>query len=169
VPTAIALLMDRLRSPHEVVRQAGRDSLSEFRFDRFLANYETLDGSVRRSTGELVKQIDPTALDKVRADLSSPSRLRRLRALELIEAMSAAPELAAHLRTLQRLDIALEAWRRSVAEASPMAQRYQTALLQQAAHAVISCLHVGALSESESARTFVTRNDLGAYATPTPP
>jgi hypothetical protein len=87
----------------------------------------------------------------------------------LVEAMSAAPELAAHLRTLQRLDIALEAWRRSVADASPMAQRYQTALLQQAAHAVISCLHVGALSASESARTFVTRHDLGPYATPTPP
>jgi len=87
----------------------------------------------------------------------------------LVEAMSAAPELAAHLRTLQRLDVALAAWRRSVADASPMAQRYQTALLQQAAHAVISCLHVGALSDSESARTFVTRQDLGAYSIPTPP
>jgi hypothetical protein len=87
----------------------------------------------------------------------------------LVEAMSAAPELAAHLRTLQRFDVALAAWRRSVADGSPMAQRYQTALLQQAAHAVISCLHVGALSESESARTFVTRQDLGAYSIPTPP
>ena len=80
----------------------------------------------------------------------------------LLEAMRAAPELAAHMRTLQRFDEALGAWRRSVDEASPVAQRYQTALLQQAAHAVTSCLHVSALSESESARTFVTRHDLGA-------
>ena len=87
----------------------------------------------------------------------------------LVVAMSAAPELAAHLRTLQRFDVALAAWRRSVAEGNPMAQRYQTALLQQAAHAVISCLHVGALSDSESARTFVTRHDLAAYSVLTPP
>jgi len=87
----------------------------------------------------------------------------------LLEAMSAAPELAAHARTLQRFDGALAAWRRSVAEASPVAQRYQTALLQQAAQAVSSCLHVGTLSESESARTHVTRREIGPYATPTPP
>jgi hypothetical protein len=84
------------------VRQAVRDSLSEFRFDRFVTNYETLESDVRRTTGELVKQIDPTALEKVRADLSSPSRLRRLRALELIDAMNAAPELESEL--IARLD-----------------------------------------------------------------
>ena len=83
--------------------------------------------------------------------------------------MAAAPELAAHLRTLQRFDIALAAWRRSVAEASPVAPRYQTALLQQAAQAVTSCLHVGALSDSESARTLITRHDVGPHASPPPP
>src|SRR5262249_4396277 len=93
LPGAMALLVDRLRSPHEVVRQAVRDSLSEFRFDRFLTSYETLDQEVRRTTGELVKQIDPTALGKLRTELSSPSRLRRLRALELAEAMNAVSDL----------------------------------------------------------------------------
>jgi hypothetical protein len=87
----------------------------------------------------------------------------------LLEAMSAAPELAAHMRTLQRFDLALAAWHRSVDEASPVMQRYQTALLQQAAQAVTSCLHVSALSDSESARTLVTRHDIGPYASPTPP
>jgi hypothetical protein len=99
-----------------------------------------------------------------------PSAVESALALQrLLEAMSAAPELAAHMRTLQRFDGALTAWRRSVAEASPVAQRYQTALLQQAAQAVTSCLHVGALSDSESARTLVTRSDISPYATPTPP
>ncbi|MCK9689624.1 hypothetical protein [Scleromatobacter humisilvae] len=87
----------------------------------------------------------------------------------LLEAMAAAPELAAHVRTLQRFDIALAAWRRSVAEASPLAPRYQTALLQQAAQVVTSCLHVGALSDSESARTLVARRDGGGHASPPPP
>ena len=88
---------------------------------------------------------------------------------QLLEAMSAAPELAAHMRTLQRFDIALAAWRRSVADASPLAPRYQTALLQQAAQVVTSCLHVGALSDSESARTLVMRRDTGGHASPPPP
>ena len=87
----------------------------------------------------------------------------------LLAEMVAAPELAAHTRTIQRFDIALAAWRRSVADASPLAPRYQTALLQQAAQVVTSCLHVEALSASESARVLVTRRDLGGRASPPPP
>jgi hypothetical protein len=87
----------------------------------------------------------------------------------LLDALASAPELAAHLRTIQRFDIALGAWRRSIAEASPVAQRYQTALLQQAAQVVTSCLHVEALSTSESARVLVTRTDLSGRASPPPP
>lgn len=87
----------------------------------------------------------------------------------LVDQMSAAPELAGHLRTLQRFDVALSAWRRSVADASPLALRYQRALLQQAAQVVTSCLHVEALSASESARVLVSRHDLGSRIAPTPP
>ena len=87
----------------------------------------------------------------------------------LLAEMAAAPELAAHTRTVRRFDIALAAWRRSVADASPIAPRYQTALLQQAAQVVTSCLHVEALSASESARVLVTRRDLGGRASPPPP
>ena len=78
----------------------------------------------------------------------------------LLEALATAPELAAHQRTIQRFDGALIAWRRSVSDASPLAPRYQTALLQQAAQVVTSCLHVEALSANESARVLVTRADL---------
>ena len=87
----------------------------------------------------------------------------------LVEQMSAAPELAAHLRTIQRFEIALAAWRRSVAEASPLAMRYQRALLQQAAQVITTCLHVEALSASESARVLVSRQDLGSRIAPPPP
>ena len=87
----------------------------------------------------------------------------------LLEALACAPELSTHRRTIQRFDIALAAWRRSVSEASPVAQRYQTALLQQAAQVVTSCLHVEALCTSESARVLVTRIDLSGRPSPPPP
>ena len=88
---------------------------------------------------------------------------------ELLEALASAPELAAHQRTIQRFDIALAAWRRSVDEASPVALRYQKALLQQAAQVVTSCLHVEALCTSESARVLVSRTDLAVRPGPPSP
>jgi len=103
------------------------------------------------------QSVDEAVLAPLAADAAA--------ALEsLLAAMAVAPELAAHTRTIQRFDIALGAWRRSVADASPLEQRYQTALLQQAAQVVTSCLHVEALSASESARVLVTRHDLGGRA-----
>ena len=87
----------------------------------------------------------------------------------LLVQMQGAPELAAHMRALQRFDIALAAWRRSVDEASPLVARYQTALLQQAAQIVTSCLHVGALAASESARVLVIRGDPSGRPSPPPP
>ncbi len=90
VPGAIPLLVKHADSPHEIVRQAVHDSLSEFRFERFMASFDTLSEGVRRTTGELVKQIDPEALGRLRAEMTSPSRLRRIRAVEMAGAMNAA-------------------------------------------------------------------------------
>jgi len=78
----------------------------------------------------------------------------------LLAAMVAAPELAAHSRTIRRFDSALSDWRRSVTEDSPLVPRYQTVLLQQAAQVVTSGLHVAALSTSESVRVLVARKDV---------
>ena len=82
----------------------------------------------------------------------------------LMLALSVAPELAAHQRTIQRFDAALCAWKRCVDEHSPLTRRYQTALLQQAAQVLTSCLHVEALSASESARVEVSRQDVAIRA-----
>jgi hypothetical protein len=87
----------------------------------------------------------------------------------LLAELSVAPELAGHQRTIQRFDIALAAWQRSVAETSPLAQRYQIALLQQAAQVLTSCLHVEALAASESARMQVSRYDISGRPSPLPP
>ncbi len=77
----------------------------------------------------------------------------------LIEALSTAPELAAHQRTIQRFEAALSAWQRCVGESNPLTRRYQTALLQQAAQVLTSCLHVEALAASEAARVEASRQD----------
>jgi len=42
-----------------VVRKAARESLAEFSFRRYVAAFEMLDDEVRRSSGMLVKKIDP--------------------------------------------------------------------------------------------------------------
>jgi hypothetical protein len=86
----------------------------------------------------------------------------------LLTELDAAPELAAHCRTIQRFDAALYDWRRGVTEDSPLVARYQIALLQRAAQVVTSGLHVAALSASESARMLLSRADLGGRASPAP-
>jgi len=71
---------------------------------------------------------------------------------ELLALLAAAPELAAHLRTLQRFEASLVAWRRCLGAANPLERRYQTALLQHAAQVLTSCLHVETLAIGECAR-----------------
>ena len=53
----------------------------EFSIERFLAAYDMLDDEVRRTTGELVRKIDPEGSATLAEELKSPSRTRRLRAL----------------------------------------------------------------------------------------
>jgi hypothetical protein len=80
----------------------------------------------------------------------------------LLAALAAAPELAAHLRTVQRFESALAAWQRSVGETDPLERRYQAALLQQAVQALTACLHVETLAMDERARGAATPFDAAA-------
>ena len=62
IPNAMPRLIEMVDSPHAVVRDAVRTQLDEFRLERYLAAFDTLDEGVRRSTGELILKIDPEAL-----------------------------------------------------------------------------------------------------------
>lgn len=93
IPGVIQQLLDKLHSPHAEVRQAARESLSEFSIDRYLAAYDGLEPDVRRSTGDLVKQIDPNTAPRLRCELQSPVRSRRLRALNVAESLEIIPVL----------------------------------------------------------------------------
>ena len=83
IPGAVSKLIELLDSPHDVVRAAARESLAEFSFERFVASYDLLDEDVRRSTGDMVAKVDPTALAALKQELASPSRSRRLRAISM--------------------------------------------------------------------------------------
>ncbi len=90
---ALPMLIEKVDSPHQVIRHAAQESLTEFSFKRFLAAYDMLDEDVRRSTGLLVKKIDPQTIPQLQEQLASKSRTRRLRALSLVAAIDAVPEL----------------------------------------------------------------------------
>jgi len=87
IPGALARVVEMVDSPYAVVRQAAYDSLSEFTFARFLGAFDMLDEDVRRSTGEMVRKLDPQAAELLRHELESPARNRRLRGLAMARAM----------------------------------------------------------------------------------
>jgi len=92
-PGALPRLIQLLESPHEVVRAALRDCLAEFTFSRYLAAFDTLDESVRATTGTLVKRVDIKAVSCLAEEIASPARNRQLRAIEMAIAMDAIQDL----------------------------------------------------------------------------
>ncbi len=87
IPGVLARLVELLESPHPAVRQAARKSLAEFTFHRYLGAFDMLDDDVRRSTGALVKKVDPQILPLLRAEMLSKIRTRRHRALLIARAV----------------------------------------------------------------------------------
>ncbi|MGC4006721.1 MAG: HEAT repeat domain-containing protein [Pirellulales bacterium] len=82
---AMNRLMEFLKSPHECVRVAAREGLSEFSFKRYLTIYDMLDEDVRISTGRIVLKVDPTSLTELLQEYRAPARTRRLRAMAITQ------------------------------------------------------------------------------------
>lgn len=93
IPGILPRLVTLLDSPHTVVRQATRKSLSEFTFKRYLNAFDALEEDVKRSTGLLVKKVDAQTVPLVQAELHSQVRSRRLRGLAIAEAIEAVADL----------------------------------------------------------------------------
>ncbi len=100
IPGALNRLVEMLDSPHGAVRKAARASLGEFTFERFLRNFDMLDEEVRRSTGELVRKVDPQTVPQLRAELASPLRTRRLRALVIARTLDLGDSIESSLLEL---------------------------------------------------------------------
>jgi HEAT repeat protein len=95
IPGALTRLIAAVDSPHEAVRAAAQHGLQEFNFHRYLAAFDMLDDDIRRSSGRLVKKVDPQALDQLRDELGAKARMRRLRALELLPYIEAVQDVEA--------------------------------------------------------------------------
>ena len=93
IPGAIATLVRRLESPESAIRNAARSCLQEFTFSRFLSAFEEMKPEVRRSTGALVKKVDPQAIPAVIEELGNANRLYRIRAVEMAALLGPDPRL----------------------------------------------------------------------------
>lgn len=101
IPSAMTRLIEALDSPHKVVREAARDSLDEFQFDRYVLIFDTLDDDEEREkTGLLVRKVDPNCLPLLKLEMSSKSRTRRIRAAAMSRAMQLAGQLEKQLLEL---------------------------------------------------------------------
>lgn len=89
---AMTTLVELVDSADEVVREAAREALAEFTFERFLASFGTLEDAALAEIGQIVKRVDPHALDGLRSELTGPLRVRRIRAIQMAVAMTAVAE-----------------------------------------------------------------------------
>jgi len=100
VPGAMAILLKQIDSPHDAIREATCEALSEFSFPNFLAGFEGMHDDARRTTGSLVKKVDPETVPGILAEMEQKSRKRRLRAIELAEVMELVPAVTPGLLLL---------------------------------------------------------------------
>jgi hypothetical protein len=87
IPGIMPRLVGMLDSPHVEVRQAARQSLSEYSFSRLLSTFDMLDDDVRQTTAVLVKKIDQQTIPLLSGELKSSIHSRRIRGLQIARAM----------------------------------------------------------------------------------
>jgi HEAT repeat protein len=102
VPNALSVLVAELNSPNIEIRDAARSSLAEFNFVRYRAMFDLLDDETVRTTGILVREVDPTARQKLIEELTAPSISTRMRGIEMAVAMGATHDVCDQLIELAR-------------------------------------------------------------------
>ncbi|MGL4511448.1 MAG: HEAT repeat domain-containing protein [Lacipirellulaceae bacterium] len=93
VPDATRLLIGLLDDEQATVRETAQRSLRELSYSAYRDHYHELTPDQRRRAGALVAKADPLAMAALQAELTSGAVERRLRGLELIEAMGVADRL----------------------------------------------------------------------------
>jgi HEAT repeats len=97
---AMATLLSLVDCPDAPVREAVRESLGEYTFERFQTAFATMDDETLAETGLFVKRADPNAIASLQAELKSSIRVRRTRALQMAVAMTAVEECEAIIISL---------------------------------------------------------------------
>lgn len=80
VPQAFAMLIQRLDSPMKEVQEAARKELGDFDIYRGIEMFDQLEPKVCLAVGQLVRKIDPQALNKLHREIVGAIRRRRIRA-----------------------------------------------------------------------------------------
>lgn len=81
VPDAIPMLLDRLDSPIEEVREAARAELCSFDLQHALEWLEKLSPQACHRLGEMLQKIDPMTVSRLKIELKHPIQQRRLQAV----------------------------------------------------------------------------------------
>jgi HEAT repeat protein len=100
VPEALTLLVDRLDSPLPAVRDAAREELKGFDVATMLDMFENISPETCLRAGQLIRKIDPDCFDKLRQELESPIRSRRIRAARGAHLLGMQTELQSSLLLL---------------------------------------------------------------------
>lgn len=102
IPETFSLLIERLSSPMQAVREAAREELQSFNIARMLDLFEEVDPEVCRRAGALIEKISPDCIAELRNELADPMRRRKIRAAR------AALALGLHTRVVPSLIEMLE-------------------------------------------------------------
>jgi len=87
IPGAMSLLIRMMDSLDERVRAALRQAMPEFTFRQFLTNFDSMAEQLQHIAGHMVQKIDSRATDKLIAEMTSQSPVRRRRAVLAAGAM----------------------------------------------------------------------------------
>ncbi len=102
IPNAMELLVERLDSPIPEVQQAARNELAGFDVRRALDIFEHLDPRMRTAVGLLLRKIDPHTPHKLREEMLTAIRSKRIRAARAALAMNMHNEVASALLVMAR-------------------------------------------------------------------
>lgn len=100
VPDMFQHLLNRLDSDRQAVRDAAREELKSFTMERVLDLFESLPPSTRIRCGELLRKINPNAIETVRTEMSHPFHRRRIRAANAAGELGFADDLLSSLTQL---------------------------------------------------------------------
>jgi HEAT repeat protein len=102
IPNAMEMLISRLDSPIPEVRQAARDELAGFDVIRVLDIFDHLDSRMRKAVGRLVQKIDPQTPQKLKMEMLTAIRSKRIRAARAALVMNLHLDVADALLAMAR-------------------------------------------------------------------
>ncbi len=87
IPNAISLLVERLDSPEQAVRDTARQELSSFNLSMVMDMSDFLDPLVCQRAAQVMMKINPDAVSELHRELANPMRGKRMKALKATRKM----------------------------------------------------------------------------------